>query len=370
MEGNNTEKARTVDFIRHYLASAFIYGTILIFMAFCPAYLDTLTGTSWFDYTTFFTIYFICYLVLAPLFYALFKPQTVLQSRSLTVLGYFARQFKREQTTEYFLKNLEPNEDEKKAFMILFIQTFFGIYSVNLLCNSYLPSLGYNLDFLKVMFSDAMTYVAGGNGVIGGIMQFLIDTGDMWIKLTTTVTLIVLTLSYITELDIFKNRIKSTDTTPLGIISCIACYYPVTILTDKFLHITDQNLLPVNNTVLLACLNLLAIIANFGIMVAVLRLGTKSGNLTNRGIVTGFPYNIVRHPDYAMQICYIIITTIPLYMLTNAGILDKIVMTVATLGWILLYWLRAITEERHLIKDPDYQEYVEKVKYRFIPKLF
>ncbi|MBQ8460628.1 hypothetical protein IJ541_11095 [bacterium] len=369
MEGNNTEKARTVDFIRHYLASAFIYGTILIFMAFCPAYVDTLEDTG-FDYTTFFTIYFVGYLVLAPLFYALFKPQTVLQSRSLTIFGYFARQFRRNQSTEYFLQNLSPTEEEKNAFMILFIQTFFGIYSINLLCNSYLPSLGYNLDFLKVMFSDAMTYISGGNGIMAGIMQFLIDTGDMWIRLTTTITLIVLSLSYLTELDIFKNRIKSTDTTPLGIISCIACYYPVTILTDKFLHITDQSLLPVNNTVLLAILNLLAIIANIGIMIAVIRLGAKSGNLTNRGIVTGFPYNIVRHPDYAMQILYIIITTIPLYMLSNAGKFDKTVMTVATLGWILLYLFRAITEERHLIKDPDYQKYVEKVKYRFIPKLF
>jgi protein-S-isoprenylcysteine O-methyltransferase Ste14 len=35
--------------------------------------------------------------------------------------------------------------------------------------------------------------------------------------------------------------------------------------------------------------------------------------------------------------------------------------------WSLLYFLRAITEERHLGNDPDYREYCKKVRYRFVP---
>jgi protein-S-isoprenylcysteine O-methyltransferase Ste14 len=180
----------------------------------------------------------------------------------------------------------------------------------------------------------------------------------------------VLFVSYFTDFEFTKNKIKSTDTTPLGILSCALCYYPLTILTNKFLYITDETLMPVNNQVLLAILNLFVIFAHLGILVAVLRLGTKSGNLTNRGIETKFPYNIVRHPEYSMQIFYIVLTTIPLLALTDTGVFEKFLMICATLGWIYLYYLRAITEERHLISDKKYQQYVEQVKYRFIPKLF
>jgi protein-S-isoprenylcysteine O-methyltransferase Ste14 len=122
--------------------------------------------------------------------------------------------------------------------------------------------------------------------------------------------------------------------------------------------------------VLIVILVIFSLIANIGILIAVARLGFKSGNLTNRGIVTGFPYNIVRHPDYSMQILFIITTTIPLCIMPTLSIMQKILMLFATFAWIYLYYLRAITEERHLIKDDEYKEYVQKVKYRFIPKLF
>ena len=38
--------------------------------------------------------------------------------------------------------------------------------------------------------------------------------------------------------------------------------------------------------------------------------------------------------------------------------------------WAFIYYMRALTEERHLLKDPEYQAYTEKVKYKFIPGLF
>ena len=32
-----------------------------------------------------------------------------------------------------------------------------------------------------------------------------------------------------------------------------------------------------------------------------------------------------------------------------------------------IYYMRAITEERHLARDPEYRLYMKKVPYRFIP---
>jgi protein-S-isoprenylcysteine O-methyltransferase Ste14 len=38
--------------------------------------------------------------------------------------------------------------------------------------------------------------------------------------------------------------------------------------------------------------------------------------------------------------------------------------------WGVIYVLRALTEERHLLKVTEYRAYCKKVKYRFIPGLF
>lgn len=369
MEEEKKEKVTNLELLRHFIASAIIYGIILLCLIFCPAYYETIEENSGFDYTIFFTVFYLGYWLIAPIIYWTVRPISVKDSRNMTIFGYFARQFSKDMPVEHFLKGLEPTEKEKQAMMIVFMQTFFGVYCVNTLCNNYLPSFGYNLDFLKVMFEQAVQYITAGSGILSGIIQYLNDTGDMWIKLSMTINLIILAISYLSDLDLFKNKIKSVDTTPLGVISCIMCYYPVVLLTDKFLQVTEDSLLPVNNSALLAGLNLFAIIANFGMMIAVLRLGTKSGNLTNRGIVTGFPYNVVRHPEYSMQIFYIIITTIPLYLASDMGYGDKFFVTVTTLAWIFIYYLRAITEERHLIKDSKYQEYVLNVKHRFLPWL-
>ena len=99
-------------------------------------------------------------------------------------------------------------------------------------------------------------------------------------------------------------------------------------------------------------------------------LGTKSGNLTNRGIVSRFPYNIVRHPNYFMEILRNIIFTIPVYTMPQLQIPGKIFYTVGLIMWIGIYVMRSITEERFLSQDKEYVKYMEKVKYRFIPKIF
>jgi protein-S-isoprenylcysteine O-methyltransferase Ste14 len=40
------------------------------------------------------------------------------------------------------------------------------------------------------------------------------------------------------------------------------------------------------------------------------------------------------------------------------------------IGWATLYFLRALTEEKFLMRDPDYVAYCKKVKYRFIPGVY
>ena len=40
------------------------------------------------------------------------------------------------------------------------------------------------------------------------------------------------------------------------------------------------------------------------------------------------------------------------------------------LFWTIIYYFRAVTEERHLGQDPEYVEYCKKVKWKFIPGVY
>ena len=368
-ESQNTNEVTKSKILKHYLSSLLVYGVVLLFISFCPAFTENLEREQ-FNYIGFFIIYYICYAIFAlPIFFKT-KPLSILKSKNVAIVNYIKKQFTKVSSPEERLNILEPNEFEKQSMIELFIKSFFGTYCINLICSKYLPSLDYNFSFLKEMFSQAVTYTASGQGLFMGIIQYIDDTSDMWLTLTFMFTILILSISYLSDLNLFRNKIKSVDTTPLGIISCIICFYPFTILANTFIKSFSNGSIPVENFALRIIIDIISVVANIIILISVARLGTKSGNLTNRGIVKGFPYNIVRHPDYSMQIVYILASTAPIYFVSDLSIINKIILTIGMLGWILIFYLRAITEERHLLKDVEYQKYTEEVKYRFIPKLF
>lgn len=358
----------TKDILKHYISSIVVYGFILLFVIFCPLLRNGVENNQ-FNYIMFFIIYYVAYVVFALPIYLYTKPQTLLKSHNIAILEYVKRQFQRFENIGDRLKALDPKENEKQGIMIVFMKAFFGISCITILCNQYLPNIDYTISFLKEMFSQAITYTQS-NGILLGTIQYIEDTFDMWLKIIVMLTTIILTVSYLTDCNLLKNKIKSIDTTPLGVISCIMCYYPLTILANQFIYSYTEETMPLPNTTTKIISIILLVIANLVILLATARLGTKSGNLTNRGIVTGFPYNIVRHPQYSMQMVCLIITTIPLFLMNDFMLIEKILYAFGTIGWIFVYYLRAVTEERHLIKDEEYQKYVENVKFRFIPKIF
>ena len=85
---------------------------------------------------------------------------------------------------------------------------------------------------------------------------------------------------------------------------------------------------------------------SFGILIAFREL--KSHGL----------YGIVRHPMYATDILLRIG-----FLINHTNLFTVIVFIIST-G---CYVYRAILEERFLIRTPGYREYMQRVKYRFIP---
>ncbi|MDR3411035.1 MAG: isoprenylcysteine carboxylmethyltransferase family protein, partial [Formivibrio sp.] len=98
-------------------------------------------------------------------------------------------------------------------------------------------------------------------------------------------------------------------------------------------------------------------------------LGWKSSNLTNRGVVACGLYRFVRHPAYVCKNAA--------WWLSASPALFGAFQTSFTFGcwclfslscWTAIYALRAITEERHLLRvDTGYAAYRQAVPYRFIP---
>lgn len=158
------------------------------------------------------------------------------------------------------------------------------------------------------------------------------------------------------------NGTRKVEYTALGWWACILCYKPFNDLTSWYLRWPDRNLYALPDTpwkVLLMSLVILLL----GIYVwATLAFGVRFSNLTHRGIFTQGPYRFIRHPAYISKNLSWWIEHIP-------GI-TSFAQALWLAGWNLIYFTRALTEERLLRSDPAYQKYCEKVRWRFIPGIF
>lgn len=165
---------------------------------------------------------------------------------------------------------------------------------------------------------------------------------------------------YCIESSRLKNNILSVDSTKLGWFVCLICYPPLnyyvfTIVdfeeTAFSISIPDQ--MEIILTILITCLWLVFVIASFN-------LGFKASNLTYRGIVDTGLYKYCRHPAYSSKMIIWLIQALFFGMYYTSFFIALCVV----------YMLRAYTEEGHLAKNQDYQDYMKKVKYRFIPAVF
>jgi protein-S-isoprenylcysteine O-methyltransferase Ste14 len=210
-----------------------------------------------------------------------------------------------------------------------------------------------------------------GNGVRG---RQLFDTWLFWAAFQAIlfVDTFLFTVGYIIELPALKNRIKSVDPTFFGWAICLLCYPPFNDLTGRFFewqssdfpHFESNSVHYFANICLLTALGIYSW--------ASVALGFKASNLTNRGIIARGPYKYVRHPAYAAKNLAWWIGALPMFFAEmNALNFKEAAYTLFALSaWTTIYALRAITEERHLLMGNNgYAEYMQRVKWRFIPRV-
>ncbi len=169
----------------------------------------------------------------------------------------------------------------------------------------------------------------------------------------------IFAIGYTVEVPRLRNVIKSVEPTFLGWFVCLICYPPFnTVFFSPF----DRNYFdtwPAWSDGTRQLVTVLVVLMWFVYTWASVALAMKASNLTNRGIVAHGPYRFVRHPAYTGKVSVWVLSA--LFLGEGYG------MNVTAA--LCVYILRALTEERHLSRDPEYIEYRKKVRWMFIPGL-
>lgn len=81
----------------------------------------------------------------------------------------------------------------------------------------------------------------------------------------------------------------------------------------------------------------------------------------NRGVMTGGAYRVVRHPIYAGYLAGHVLFLLSAFSLPN-------LFVYAVITYLQLY--RILREEALLAAEPEYRAYMERVRYRLLPRFF
>lgn len=250
----------------------------------------------------------------------------------------------------------------KQAALALLLKFFFAPLMIN-----------WCLDHAVNMTSSVAHLVEGvGQGIRG---RALFDSWIFWaaFQLILFVDTFLFTIGYIVEIPALRNRIRSVDPTFFGWAICLCCYPPFNnLLTSRLFEWQSSDFPRFENDAAHYVANIALLSALAIYSAASVALGFKASNLTNRGIVARGPYAFVRHPAYAAKNLAWWIGTLPILYVTCAGQNWRAFFYAlfAMGSWSAIYALRALTEERHLLlANNGYAAYMQRVKWRFIPRL-
>lgn len=316
----------------NYLAAASLLAIGFFIYCFHPYYVAFFSAQS----RELFAYFVGAYLVLLPFYYGTLPVGYETKSRLfwLAAVNFLRRPL---------------SSQEKVAVLAVVVKLFFLPLMIAWLFNHARDTI-FHLDAL----------MASGNFFPSGFwlafnIVFLIDVGCF-------------TVGYAVEHPRLGNEIRSVEPTALGWIVTLICYPPFNGATQQMLgwHANDY---PAFDQPLAQYVAAAFILVALGIYAwASVALNLKASNLTHRGIVDTGPYAWVRHPAYIAKNFSWWIGSLPvLYGYAAHDISDLIYGVIGIAGWTAIYYLRAITEERHLRADPDYLAYCEKVRYKFIP---
>lgn len=185
------------------------------------------------------------------------------------------------------------------------------------------------------------------------------------------------TIGYIAVFKVMDSDIRSTEPTFLGWLVCIICYEPfadILFLLFVFTSLFQENPWSIwlaDHQTLLILWGALIIIVSSIEAVATLSFGIRFSNLTYRGLISNGPFRLTKHPQYISKLVNRFLVFIPFLRPENP--METFYALLAYSILVLIYYLRAKTEENHLSRYPEYVEYANWVNkhgvFRFLNKI-
>jgi protein-S-isoprenylcysteine O-methyltransferase Ste14 len=192
---------------------------------------------------------------------------------------------------------------------------------------------------------------------------FAVDVGLAW-------------CGYVVSSRWIKNTIFSAEPTFVGWFVALACYPPHNRLLGVYFGTPGEDaFFAIPNPRVVTFFAILSILSFCVYTSATVVFGLRFSNLTHRGVITTGPYAYIRHPAYASKnfSWWCVMLPFVLWQIYNNSqhdpehTWDPVLQILGMFLMSFVYYWRAITEERHLSRDPEYRKYMQKVPYRFIP---
>ena len=164
---------------------------------------------------------------------------------------------------------------------------------------------------------------------------------------------------YLCTFRLLNSHIRTSEPTMLGWVVCLLCYQPFwTLFSGNFFpyeegYYWDEWL--THYPTLWLFWAALIVISTIIYLWAAVSFGIRFSNLTNRGILTNGAYRWMKHPAYVAKNFSWWLIAVP--FVSNSGTPTIIRDCIALAMVNGVYYLRAKTEERHLMRDPDYVAY-------------
>ncbi|MFZ1985246.1 MAG: hypothetical protein WAU91_12590 [Desulfatitalea sp.] len=263
------------------------------------------------------------------------------------------------------LKRRRPRFDEtdKKAARALLVKLFFTPLMTVFFTDQF-PHLANNIGFVLGGLPAAIAGGAYSHAKLNG------DLFNIAIAFIFSIDVALAWCGYVISSRWVDNQTITAEPTMLGWLVCIACYPPF----QRFLGLYysapgERAVLQFSNQWLISLFTVMMVLSYLVYMSATLWFGVRFSNLTNRGIIRKGPYALVRHPAYASKnfAWWCVMFPAVVYNAVHTGLQTAILQILGLIFMTWFYYLRAITEERHLGMDPCYQAYCQQVRYRFIP---
>lgn len=165
---------------------------------------------------------------------------------------------------------------------------------------------------------------------------------------------------YLCTFRLADTHIRTAEPSAFGWIVCMCCYAPFWDITGSNYLTYDADGLAWDNW--LAASPVLQIAWGSAILVlhalyawSNLSFGLRFSNLTWRGLISHGPYRFTKHPSYLFKNISWWLIAVPFIHQADPA---EAVRNCLMLGCInIIYYMRARTEETHLMRYPEYQDY-------------